>query len=337
MAKRRTLTRKRYRRITLLSLWLLSFIVVSGASVRLSGSGLGCSDWPTCERDQLVAEVSDVHAMVEFVNRLVTGLVSVAVIAAVLGSMVLADRRRDLTMWSWGLVTGVIAQIIVGALVVWEHLPPSLVITHFLLSMVLVWNALVLHHRAAMPTASPPPRHLPVELAKARLLSALATAVLVTGTIVTGSGPHSGSETEETRDALATQGVDVSSLDASELEVDRLPFDVPDVARIHAVVVLAFLAATLWLLYHLWRSRQTPDLFRVGQKLVYIIFIQAAIGYIQYFSDVPPLLVGFHIAGATAVWVVTIDLHLRVRYPQDGVGDRGPAGADSHAVENHLA
>jgi len=97
------------------------------------------------------------------------------------------------------------------------------------------------------------------------------------------------------------------------------------------------IAIALVMLYHLWRSRQTPDLFRVGQKLVYIIFIQAAIGYIQYFSDVPPLLVGFHIAGATAVWVVTIDLHLRVRYPQDGVGDRGPAGADSHAVENHLA
>jgi cytochrome c oxidase assembly protein subunit 15 len=337
MAKRRTLTQERYRRVTLLSLWLLSFIVVSGASVRLSGSGLGCSDWPTCERDQLVAEVSDVHAMVEFVNRLITGLVSAVVIAAVLGSMMLADRRRDLTMWSWGLVAGVIAQIIVGALVVWEHLPPSLVITHFLLSMVLVWNALVLHHRAAMPAASPPVRHLPAELAKARLLSALATAVLVTGTIVTGSGPHSGSETEETRDALTAQGVDVSGLDASELEVDRLPFDVPDVARIHAVVVLAFLAATLWLLYHLWRSRQTPDLFRVGQRLVYLILIQAAIGYIQYFSDVPPLLVGFHIAGATAVWVATIDLHLRVRHPQGGVGDREPAGADGRSVETRLA
>ena len=109
--------------------------------MRLSGSGLGCSDWPTCENDQLVAEVDDVHAMVEFVNRVITGFVALAVIIAVLGSLFRTPRRKDLIILSLGLVLGCVVQIIVGALVVKEHLPPNLVIAHFLISMLLVWNA----------------------------------------------------------------------------------------------------------------------------------------------------------------------------------------------------
>ena len=112
-----------YQKITRISLLLLAFIIVTGAAVRLSGSGLGCSDWPTCENDQLVAEIDDVHAMVEFVNRVITGFVALAVIIAVLGSLFRTPKRKDLTYLSIGLVFGVIVQVIVGALVVREHLP----------------------------------------------------------------------------------------------------------------------------------------------------------------------------------------------------------------------
>ncbi len=315
MFARRSISPARYRDIARAALWLLAFIIVTGAAVRLSGSGLGCSDWPTCENDQLVAEVHDVHAMVEFVNRLITGLVSAAVIAAVLGSMARSPRRRDLTALSWGLVAGVIAQILIGALVVQEHLPPSLVITHFLVSMVLVWNALVLHHRAGLPEQRPAPRRRAGIEPVVRLLTLLASVVLVTGTLVTGAGPHSGSETEATKRALQAQGVDVSKLDPGQLEVERLPFDVPDVARVHGVTVMAFLAVTLWLLFRLRRSSADADLFARAQTLVALIVTQAAIGYLQYFTDVPPLLVGIHVAGATAVWVATIVLHLNTRQP----------------------
>ena len=116
------LTPAKYQRITYLSVLLLSLIIVTGAAVRLTGSGLGCSDWPTCEEDQLVAEIDDVHAMVEFVNRVITGIVSLAVILAVLGSLFREPKRKDLPWWSLGLVIGVIVQILVGALVVREHL-----------------------------------------------------------------------------------------------------------------------------------------------------------------------------------------------------------------------
>ncbi len=92
------LTPAKYQRITYLSVLLLSLIIVTGAAVRLTGSGLGCSDWPTCEEDQLVAEIDDVHAMVEFVNRVITGIVSLAVILAVLGSLFREPKRKDLML-----------------------------------------------------------------------------------------------------------------------------------------------------------------------------------------------------------------------------------------------
>ena len=143
-----SISQSQYQKITKVSLLLLAFIIITGAAVRLSGSGLGCSDWPTCENDQLVAEIDDVHAMVEFVNRVITGFVALAVMIAVLGSLFRVPKRKDLIYLSIGLVVGVVIQVIVGALVVREHLPPSLVITHFLVSMVLVWNAVELDHRA---------------------------------------------------------------------------------------------------------------------------------------------------------------------------------------------
>lgn len=323
MGSRLSISPARYRHITLVALFLLAFIIVTGAAVRLTGSGLGCSDWPTCEEDQFVAEFDDLHAMVEFVNRVITGLVSLAVIAAVLGSMWRTPRRRDLTMWSWGLVAGVVAQIILGALVVREHLPPELVMGHFLVSMVLVWNAMVLHHRAGLPDRAEIRDVGPVRW-HIRGLSLLAGAVLVTGTFVTGSGPHSGADSREIEDALEAQGVDLDGLDASEITVDRLPFDVADVAQVHGITVMTFLAAAIWLALRLREG--PPDLFRSVQTLIFVLVTQAAIGYVQYFSDVPALLVGVHIAGSIAVWCAVLDLHLRSRHPRpDTTTDIAPA------------
>ncbi|HCK75190.1 MAG TPA: cytochrome oxidase assembly protein, partial [Acidimicrobiaceae bacterium] len=138
---------RQYHLLARVALWLLASIVVSGAAVRLTGSGLGCSDWPNCEPGQLIP-AADIHAWVEFGNRLVTGLVSVAVVLAVLGSLRRVPRNSTLTKWSIGLVVGVIAQIILGAITVMSHLSPPIVMGHFLLSMVLVWNAVVLVARA---------------------------------------------------------------------------------------------------------------------------------------------------------------------------------------------
>ena len=119
---------------------LLVLFVVTGAGVRLTGSGLGCTDWPNCTDTRFVAPL-ELHPMVEFVNRLITGAVSVAVVLAVLGSRRRSPRRRDLTLLSWGLVAGVVAQILLGAVVVLSHLNPWLVQGHFVVSMLLVLDA----------------------------------------------------------------------------------------------------------------------------------------------------------------------------------------------------
>ena len=309
------LTPAKYQRITYLSVLLLSLIIVTGAAVRLTGSGLGCSDWPTCEDDQLVAEIDDVHAMVEFVNRVITGIVSLAVILAVLGSLFREPRRKDLTWWSLGLVFGVILQIIVGALVVREHLPPSLVIAHFLISMVLVWNAVELHHRAKFSVNTLPQPSRASLRSLSSLLVLLASGVLVTGTLVTGSGPHSGAETTQTKEALEGLEEGALQVDVESFEVERLPFDVPDVARIHAITMIVFLIVMAYTVLQISKLAKTKHVFPRAQNLLTVAVLQGAIGYTQYFTDVPALLVGFHIGGAVAVWIMTLRLNLAFRLP----------------------
>ena len=189
-----------YRQVTLVAAILLALIIVTGAAVRLTGSGLGCPEWPNCTKGHLTAGASDdFHAKIEFANRIVTGLVSLGVIVAVLGSLVRLPRRRDLIWLSLGLVVGVIAQALLGALVVEELLDPPFVMGHFLLSAVLLADAIVLYHRAGIPDDM---RSRPAVRARARsgwaaCSCSRASVVLVTGTVVTGAGPHSGDAGEQ--------------------------------------------------------------------------------------------------------------------------------------------
>ncbi|MCB1038060.1 MAG: heme A synthase [Acidimicrobiales bacterium] len=310
----RPLSPAAYRRVTMAALALLVAIVVTGAGVRLTGSGLGCTDWPRCT-EKTFTPSSDIHAKVEFYNRMVTGLVSLAVAAAVLGSLRRAPRRRDLTWLSLGLVGGVIGQIVLGGLVVLTHLNPWLVQGHFVVSMVLVANAVVLTHRAGIPDgAEVRPIVTPALLAWGRALLGLATVVLLTGTLVTGSGPHSGhNEAEE----------GASALEAAR-EVRRLPIAVHDAARIHGIAMMAFLAATIWVLVQLRRHQPDGTLVRRGTALLTVLILQGAIGYTQYFTGVPPALVALHILGASLVWVAVLVLVLHLRAPIDA-GTASPA------------
>ena len=280
------LSPRAYRRITLVALLAQVFITVSGAAVRLTGSGLGCSDWPTCENNRVVAPF-EYHAMIEFVNRTVTGLVSVAVILAVLGSLIRSPRRRDLTWLSLGLVGGVIGQIVLGGLTVLFELRPPFVIAHFALSIVLIWNAFVLHDRskfAQSPALPVVPRNVRI---LGRLLVIASAIAMFTGTIVTGTGPHGGDET-----------------------VERLSFDITTVARLHSITVWLFLALAVVTLFVLHRTGAPLDVDRRAKYLVAAIVVQGAIGYIQYFNSVPPGLVLLHIFGSVMVWIAALSFDL---------------------------
>jgi cytochrome c oxidase assembly protein subunit 15 len=284
---------RRYQRITLVAVVLIAVIVVTGGAVQLAGSGLGCPDWPTCDKGQVVAP-ADFHAWVEFGNRLVTGLVSVIVILAVLGSLVRRPRRRDLTMLSIGLVAGVVAQIVLGGLVVLFHLAPPLVMAHFSLSMLIVLDAVVLHHRAGQPDGG---RRVaivaPDQARMIRMLGVLAAIVIFLGTVTTASGPHPGSNKGQV--------------------VDRLPIALHDAARMHGIGVMLFLAFTLLTMWSLNRGGAPRSILVRGEILLVVLVAQAVVGYVQYFTRLPVLLVGVHIAGATAVWIATVNLNLGIR------------------------
>jgi cytochrome c oxidase assembly protein subunit 15 len=277
------LTPATYRRVTWVAALAVGFIIVTGGAVRLTGSGLGCPDWPTCESHRVVAPL-EYHAMVEFVNRTITGIVSVAVILAVLGALVREPRRRDLTWLSLGLVGGVVAQIVLGGLTVLFELKPGFVMAHFLLSLVLLADAVVLHHRAGRPDAGTARPVVPRDLVLMGRLVVIAAGLSVfLGTVVTGSGPHGG-----------------------DPDVERLPFAVRDVARAHGASVMLFIAIILITLWRLQKAGAPPSLMRTGEVLVAVAVAQAAVGYVQYFTGVPVLLVGVHIAGAAAVWAASV-------------------------------
>ena len=294
-AYHRRVTPAAYAKFTRFALWALAVIVVTGAAVRLTGSGLGCSDWPTCSEDRFVADL-EYHALVEFVNRLITGLVAVAVMASVLGSWRRRPRRGDLVGLSLGLVAGVLAQVVLGALLVKSELDPRFTMGHFLLSMVLLWNAAVLdcRARASVGRGSDEQAHRCADRGRhdadpagqgggrTRLLLGAVLAVgavlLVTGTLVTGAGPHAG-----------------------DSRAERLPLLVRDVARIHSVVAMVLLALTAWAWLRL-RSAGVSGQRRMA-RITILLLVQGAVGYTQYFTGVPVLLVGMHITLATITWI----------------------------------
>ena len=272
-------------RLTRFALWALAVIVVTGAAVRLTGSGLGCEDWPTCSEDRFIADL-EYHALVEFVNRLFTGVVAIAVIAAVLGSVLRRPRRSDLTALSLGLVAGVLAQVALGALLVLSELDPRFTMGHFLLSMVLLWNAAVLDARARAgagiedTTSRPEDARRPGSAGRFMRWTVLAVGavLLVSGTLVTGAGPHAG-----------------------DSRAERLPLLVREVARIHSIIALILLGMVVWTWWRL-RTVRSTDRARMGRVAV-LLAVQGAVGYTQYFAGVPALLVGIHVALASVTWI----------------------------------
>ena len=278
----------RYRVITAIALGLLMTIVVTGAAVRLTGSGLGCDDWPGCNDERLI-DVSSNHTAIEQVNRLFTGLVAVAVIAAVLGSLWRVPRRRDLTWLSLGLVAGVLGQVILGGITVLVDLHPLAVQGHMLLSLVLVATSVVLLRRAGEPDGRP--REVAVSGGSRVLAWALASATaiaIVAGTVVTGAGPHAGDE-----------------------DVQRFDVDIAAAARVHGTSALIAVALAAVLAVRVQRSaRGRRALHGTLSSWIFVAVLQAMVGYVQYFNEVPALLVGIHVAGATALWAMTVWLVL---------------------------
>jgi len=276
-----TLQPAAYQRVTRAALVALTAIVITGGAVRLTGSGLGCPTWPRCTASSYTAALS-FHPLVEFLNRMITIGVGAVVVLAVAGALLRSPRRVDLVWLSLGLGAGYVGQAVLGGLTVLFDLRPELVMAHFLLSMLLLWDAFVLHRRAGAATSKRPLVRREVVLLS-QVVTVTAAVVLLLGTVVTGTGPNSGARA-----------------------VYRLPFELRAVAVLHSDVVLFLLGVTGALLVLLRVVEAPPAARRRGALLLTVMAAQTLIGFTQYAFGLPRLLVGLHIAGATAFWLAAL-------------------------------
>jgi len=282
-----------FRRLTVAAAVAMGAIVVTGAAVRLTGSGLGCPTWPRCTHTSIASPLS-YHGLVEFGNRVVTTVVGIYVGLVAVAALLRSPRRRDLTLLAWSLVGGFIGQAVIGGLSVLYDLSPPWVMAHFLLSMLMVWASLVLVHRADPAWTPRPPAARRELVLLGRLLVTVAGVVLVFGTVTTGTGPHAGDGTHH---------------------VHRLGFPLERVTQLHADAALLLTGLIVATLFAVRLTDVSPAVRRRSLWLAAAVGVQVVIGYTQYFLDLPPGVVELHVAGATLLWAATIWLQLGFTAP----------------------
>jgi len=284
--------------------------IATGAAVRLSDSGLGCPDWPTCSQHHLTPALR-LHPVVEFGNRVVVFLLVVACIATVIASFLRRPGRRDLRWLSGGLILGVVGEAVLGAFVVYSKLNAYVVMTHFMVGMGLLAVAVVLTLQAGHRAG---PGQLAVTgsaLWLTRALLGMIVAVLAAGAATTGTGPHAGGKGAK-----------------------RIPLGLEDMTRIHAEIVIASVLVLLALLWVLWKTDAPSHVQDAGRILLAVMVVQGLIGYVQFFTHLPPVLVGIHVFGASMVWSTALWFHHGVsdHLPEAEAGS-GPGPASDSAAE----
>jgi cytochrome c oxidase assembly protein subunit 15 len=290
-------TPERYRQIAIASLVALFVVIVAGAAVRLTNSGLGCDDWPNCNETTFV-DVSSKHAAIEQVNRLFNGIVTVAVLTVGVLSHRVHPRPRGAVALAWMLVALVAANAVLGGISVLVDLHPLAIQGHLLLALAALVVNFVLIARCGPPPAAVHASRRTMQLVWG--VAAGTAAAIVAGTLVTGSGPHAGDE-----------------------DAPRLDLDIESIARVHGIIVIATIATTLALALRIKaRPEERAALADAVSIWLFVGVLQAVIGYVQYFNDLPVLLVGTHVGGAAAITLATTHLVLRAN----------PAYADGSTV-----
>jgi heme a synthase len=294
------------RRIAFISAVLLGFIILTGAAVRLTGSGLGCVDWPTCNNGSVTPELSDAHGLIEFGNRIVTGLCVLAAGIGVLATLVRVPYRRDLVRPAVVVVVAIMGNAVLGGLMVKKALPPTWVLSHFLLAIAALAAGVMVFHRSgeAQPTASlfgrqRVPAFGAVEMNLGRALLVSATLTLFLGTLVTGSGPHAGDEISE-----------------------RLSIAMSSAARVHSISAWLSLMCVVLLFRQAFRRPDADELQKRLKVLLAVVCVQGTIGYTQWFTQVPAKLVMLHIIGAVAYWSCVLWVRAALSHPPAAVGSK---------------
>ncbi|MBL1097177.1 COX15/CtaA family protein [Streptomyces coffeae] len=279
------------RRAALATVVMAVVIVVTGGTVRLTESGLGCDTWPKCTSGSLTP-TSDmgIHGAIEFGNRMLT-----YVLCAFIGLLIIAARartpvRRSLTRLGWAQFWLVMSNAVIGGIIVLTGLNPYIVSSHFLLSTALLTVAMAVWQRSREGDGEPrglvarPVRQL------TGLLVGSTLALILIGTVVTGSGPHAG--------------------DARE--VHRIPLDWQEITQLHVDFVYIVLGLTVALWFTLRAVKAPAAQRRTVLDLLAVLLLQGLIGYVQYFTHLPEVIVGIHMFGSCLVWIAV----LRVLFAQ---------------------
>ena len=272
-------------------------LVVTGGAVRLTGSGLGCPTWPECTDGSIgpvITQAEDqLHAWIEFGNRLIAWLILILALAALVYIIKKLKSRNDfkrLRLLAILQIIGFLGQVVLGGITVLTKLNPISVSAHFVLTLPLIAGALALRHRVL---DRPVLQLQPMTRTVTKVVTALSFVVLLLGVVVTGTGPHAG-----------------------DADAKRYPFNFEAVSILHAdsVIALICLAIALYLVVKVSESAEVKKLFgRMILIFLAICLAQGAIGYLQYLTGLPELLVGAHLLGATLVWIHAWRLNLTGR------------------------
>lgn len=292
IASRWTPSPRIVQRAALTALVMSVAIVVTGGAVRLTGSGLGCDTWPKCTDDSLiVTQAQGFHGAIEFGNRMLTYVLSAAVGWGIVAFRSAKPWRHSLTQLGWVQFAIVMANAVLGGITVRTGLNPYSVAGHFLLATALIAVTTATWQRTREGDGAPRPR-VPGPVRKLSWALLATTLVLIAaGTVVTGAGPHAG--------------------DSSEIE--RMPFDWDTTVHVHAAAawLVCVLGIAMWLVL---RVVDAPaDTRARARDLLIVLLAQGAIGYVQYATQVPEVLVAAHMLGSCLVWIAVVRLALSLR------------------------
>jgi len=274
-------------------------LVVTGGAVRLTSSGLGCPTWPRCTDAGFTPHGAlSMHSAIEFGNRTLTFVLAAIAVATFVAAW--QSGRRDLRLIALVIGLGIPAQAVIGGITVLTNLNPWIVSLHLLSSLVIIALSVLFLRRLDGP--APVASLGPVTLL-ATLNSAVGWVVLYVGTVVTGSGPHAG-----------------------DAEARRNGLDPLQISQVHADVVLLFVGLTLGLVFALPAVHASAEAIRASRVLLLVEVGQGAIGFVQYFTDLPVVLVGFHMLGAALITASMTWLLLAVREQPARVTDLSATG-----------
>jgi cytochrome c oxidase assembly protein subunit 15 len=277
-------------RVALVNAVANGLIVVTGGAVRLTDSGLGCPTWPRCTGGSFVpTHRLGVYGVVEFSNRMLTFALTVVAVATLLA--VYRSVRRDLRPLAVVSLLGIPAQALLGGITVLTKLNPWTVAGHFLLSSVLVAVATVLWLRSREPGVGEPVVRRPL-VGLVRGVAVATAAVLLVGTVVTGSGPHAGDRNSS-----------------------RTGLDPEQLSQLHADLVFLLVGLTVALLVALAATDAPGRVRRAARDLLVVELAQGLVGFVQYFTHLPVVLVLVHMLGAVLVTAFAARLVWSVRGP----------------------